>query len=359
MFTTFVTMNTIVRHIQYLITRNDCVIIPGLGALLAHYDAARIDSASHTIIPPSRTIIFNNSLNHNDGVLASSIARRNRISYDSAMALINEETNAMRHQLISDGEISLGRLGVLKSNNDSQSSMIFEPFDNYSSRYNSLKALNITPLKQLTREQASPEELEEFDARNRNRFKTSFIRIAASIALLIGLSITLSTPISFKDSQLANLGATVKMATPEIVDTVAQPTTPLNEQLIIYRVSDDIASEVVDIQARKQYQEAIKNHQNPKTIQPTVIAEPTNADSESGIRLNGDDSYFLIVASFPSQQQANKFIAEHSNTNLAILDKDGRYRVYAATGNSMKQAMAPTRSASFASSYPDAWVCKR
>lgn len=72
------------RHIQELLFEHDCVILPGLGGFVANYRSAEIHMDRHTIYPPSKAILFNRDLQHNDGLLINHIARRNRITYKEA-----------------------------------------------------------------------------------------------------------------------------------------------------------------------------------------------------------------------------------------------------------------------------------
>ena len=64
----------ITTYINDLLYRYECVIIPGFGALLTQYHSARIDSDTHVLFPPSKTLSFNRQLQTNDGLLANHIA---------------------------------------------------------------------------------------------------------------------------------------------------------------------------------------------------------------------------------------------------------------------------------------------
>ena len=72
-------MISIVQHIEYLMMYNDCVVVPGWGALIANYAPSQLQG--DTMLKPRRSIGFNPSITHNDGLLATSIARRHGISY--------------------------------------------------------------------------------------------------------------------------------------------------------------------------------------------------------------------------------------------------------------------------------------
>lgn len=60
------------RHIEILLLRNDCVIVPHLGGFMAHHRPARYDEADHMFIPPIRTLGFNPQLTMSDSLLAQS-----------------------------------------------------------------------------------------------------------------------------------------------------------------------------------------------------------------------------------------------------------------------------------------------
>ena len=89
-------MTNISQHIEFLLRRHDCVILPTIGAFIASYKAAHINNEWGIITPPKREIYFNASINNNDGLLANSIARKNRISFEAANRLLLQEIEKIR-----------------------------------------------------------------------------------------------------------------------------------------------------------------------------------------------------------------------------------------------------------------------
>ena len=75
----------------------------------------------------------------------------------------------------------------------------------------------------------------------------------------------------------------------------------------------------------------------------------------------GDGPYCLVVASLASRSDADAFAAQYSSTDtpLAVLDNDGRYRVYAASGNGAAEVTSKAREAGLYDIFPSAWVCRR
>ena len=82
-------MISLVQHIEYLMIYNDCVVIPGWGALIANYRPSTVKGSIMEC--PQRTIAFNGDINHNDGMLANSLMRRHHMSYEQACSFIADK----------------------------------------------------------------------------------------------------------------------------------------------------------------------------------------------------------------------------------------------------------------------------
>lgn len=111
-------METLPLHIEYLLTRHDCVIVPGIGAFIATETEPYVDFEKGVFVPRRREISFNGSVVTDDGLLAHSIGRRERLSYEDAHRMLSAMTEKMRADLREEGEISLGMTGRLVMNAD-------------------------------------------------------------------------------------------------------------------------------------------------------------------------------------------------------------------------------------------------
>jgi len=118
-------------YIGALLYQHDCVVIPGFGGFIANYTPAFINPVQNTFTPPSRQIMFNASLSHNDGLLASHIARVEGIGFDQALIRITEEVALIQKEVRSGKSVILEGLGSLRANQED--SIIFTPglFNNY------------------------------------------------------------------------------------------------------------------------------------------------------------------------------------------------------------------------------------
>ena len=96
----------------------DCVIIPGLGGFVCNGRSAWYDEENEEMVPPSRDVIFNPNLIHNDGLLAQEIMRARDLSYSEAMKHVEEEASFMVRQLTEGKPVEIARLGRLYSGDD-------------------------------------------------------------------------------------------------------------------------------------------------------------------------------------------------------------------------------------------------
>lgn len=118
-------MDILPLHIEYLLTRHDCVIVPGLGAFIATEQDASIDHEAGIIHPRRREISFNSSVITDDGLLSHSISRREGLSYEEARRVLIHLIERMTADLNEEGEVSLGMVGKLVK--DAEGLISFRP----------------------------------------------------------------------------------------------------------------------------------------------------------------------------------------------------------------------------------------
>lgn len=339
-------MNEIVRHIEYLLVTADCVTIPGLGAILANSMPASYSQDKQLLLPPSRFFSFNPSLTHNDGLLVSSIARSESISFEAAARFVDKEVESMKKLLAATGRLKLGRVGAIALDADNKMS-----FETNSSSVLSpdclwLPALEIKTLTQLNRSRN--------DALSERRSQNLFgrvARIAASVAVLIALGFILATPVKIDNAQYASLGLedfkpVAKKSDDSLIRRPGESSAPL--VLVVSRASDSY--EIADTVSHNEY---IRRHKADKPVGDIIDAETDG----SSFRFDENDAYRVVIASLASEKEADDFIAGFADIKLGILAKDGRYRVYAATGSDNRQAQLAA--AELADKYPGAWVCRK
>lgn len=112
-------------HIQSLLFRYDCVIIPGFGGFVINPKETRISTGNDQFNPPAREITFNQNLTRNDGLLCDAIAAVEQVTYEKAVQQV-EAYNRENLKKLSEGlEVELEGVGTF--NRDAAGILQFEP----------------------------------------------------------------------------------------------------------------------------------------------------------------------------------------------------------------------------------------
>lgn len=324
---------TIIDHIQYLITRHDCVVVAGLGAFVCQHFPARLSDSGCCLLPPSRVVVFNGSISHDDGLLVGSVARREAVTLDEARREVDRQVETLLSRIDLDGFVELPRIGRLSKT--AEGGLAFRPSEIFpiaNSRYAAF------PEVQIARPQQSDDSLNvlEVDLTGGRSFKRTVAavgRYAAACVGLIVLGATLSTPVIVdRKVDYASLAPDVKSAKTVVVPAVKTTTAV---------VADSIGSKAVA---------------ESKTAMPAVISV---ADIKGDAIPEGYDCY-IIVASFASMSEAQRYVRAHGGTErLGVVEGDGRYRVYSAVARDYDEAFNfKSTDAQFVKEHPSAWVLK-
>ncbi len=114
-------------YISQLLYRYQCVTVPGFGAFLTEIQSAHLNESSHSFYPPKKLVSFNSYLKNNDGLLANHLAKSEKISYDAAVSIIENQVVNWRSKLQELETITLKNIGEFSLN--TEKSLVFTPFD--------------------------------------------------------------------------------------------------------------------------------------------------------------------------------------------------------------------------------------
>lgn len=117
-------MHKFIEYISDLLFLHDCVIIPDFGGFICNYKSAYIDENSGLICPPSKEILFNRNLTHNDGLLVNWIACKEDISYEKATTQLMLFCEDLKIRLNQKQRVAFGDIGVFFT--DRRFNIIFE-----------------------------------------------------------------------------------------------------------------------------------------------------------------------------------------------------------------------------------------
>lgn len=309
-------MISMIEHIEYLMLSNDCVVVPGFGAFIAQYTSSNNCAQNSTFTSPKRSISFNASINHNDGLLANSIAKKALIPYAEALKQIEKSTTICRQALSDGSEVPFGRLGFFISN--AEGHIEFIPFHHELANddFFGLQSFSFPTLAERNAQVATEETVSEtysepeINIGRRNWFSHKAVQIAASIVMLVCLTFALSTPIIVDKPthQLATLN-------------VPTPTMPKHKVV-----------KTEEISLQKQVEAASEKNE-----------------------ANSNGRYAIIICSLKKQSQVAQYFQENKDINPAnVIKKNGYYMIYFNRGDNYQELVKEAKQ--MPKPYTEFWI---
>lgn len=376
-------MRIIDRHIEYLIRRHDCVVVPGVGALLCRFKSSAFGEDGKEILPPGRELAFNPWLTESDGLLVSSVARELGVDFEQASEVVKGDVGTLKSVLGKGGEFILGSLGVFRlSDNDEIAFTPFADVPGVNGAFYGLRPISPVLLASKNSEpavgvpHASADSLDADEGVRRfglfpSQWRAYASGTVATLAVLLTLAFFVLSPIRIdKNAQTASIAPVagsyvqpedgVRSLVGQAARLAADGISPFIKTMGLSSATPDHISYVTEAVVAENIEEPVSvgmtedNIAAPVAVAPAAEERKTEPQSPS-IRFNEADPYFVIVASFPTIDQAKSFINASKGHRLGILEMDGRFRVYAATGQSYASASSMTALVN----EPDAWICRR
>lgn len=95
-----------------LLDAHTCVIVPNFGGFVTNDKSAEKHSENDSFCPPTKEVIFNQLLTHNDGLLAQELMRRNQLSFEDANRQIATIVSQIQQTLASVGTLKVSDWGL-------------------------------------------------------------------------------------------------------------------------------------------------------------------------------------------------------------------------------------------------------
>jgi cell division septation protein DedD/nucleoid DNA-binding protein len=118
------------KYIQELLLQHDCVILPGLGGFVANYKPAEFDASQKTVLPPSRQILFNPNLVHNDGLLYAHVSKETDYGYKEVQAMAEVYFKTIKYEVGKGLKFTIEDLGYFFVNKARKIEFAQESTDN-------------------------------------------------------------------------------------------------------------------------------------------------------------------------------------------------------------------------------------
>lgn len=193
-------MNYLAKHIETLIWQHECVIVPQFGGFVTQVQSAYTTDPEGLFMPPAHTVGFNDKLLGNDGILVHSYMEVYGLQEGEAKRLLQSDILDMREQLLHQSSYDLGRLGVLKQDEDGE--IHFTPNNGWTAPdFFGLDALDFPMLEEKATVQYAPDpSLSPSDSKSSENITLSINRrmlhTALSVAAAILLFFMVSTPVN-------------------------------------------------------------------------------------------------------------------------------------------------------------------
>jgi len=372
-------MENLALHIEYLLLRHDCVVLPGLGAFINVYEAPVFDFKAGVITPMRREVRFNPVLRTDDGILANSYARKNAVSFREGSTMMTQAISLLSDTLLLDGEATVGRLGIIRR--EAEGNLRFLPFksaeriardmgickihlkkneEEEADSFESQRIRETSPFgNPATPEtvaagtesegETSAAKTDSLDSRirkmdfERNYYipvNKIFAKACACLLVIAIFALTYFIPTSEKNKTEERASV---MPIEKIIDTAIQQTKNISDALSKSKTNGS--------EELREPEET-----DPAEEKPADGILPSLPYSEVD-----SDSYFLIVATCTTCDEAMKFAAHHvaAGYDLQVVESTKKCRVSAATSKDRGKLLEIMRSQEFKKLFPEAWIWKK
>lgn len=360
-------MKELVKHIEYLLLDNDCVIIPQFGGFVTRHISSQYVEEEQLFLPPIRTVGFNLQLKEDDGLLVSSYMKAYQITEVEAKALISNQVSQLQQELLENGSCDMGSLGMLTT--DENGLLKFSPCQagTVCPAFYGLDALMFHPLPAANAENTATQDhkIQQKETNHNEitiRLNKTWLQNIAAIAAVVIMFLILSPSaqntgmISNDKAEFANLMAmTPKMSSKQI--PAEHSSNPLTSQAREKKVDKESNRESTSLSHKNINSTEIVNKNNAESTSETTSLEKQDEKIDNVKELKG---YCIVVASAISEKNAHLFVKElhHKGYNEAQVYQKGRMtRVVFPGYSSEEEAYNALRTLSKRSDeFSSAWV---
>lgn len=313
----------IVEHIGRLLFKYECVIIPDFGGFIANYKSAGIKSDSHIFSPPAKNIVFNSTLNSNDGLLVNYISICENISYSDARIEIANFVNFIKTDLNNNKTVVFDGIGNFSKQSEN---IVFSP-DNSINRLIEAFGLPILQMPIDYKEYAKPIFSVPSSGKG-NIVKKVLVTIPVVLVLAL-LPLKMSKiPFSASTASFYSQSNSTSdlLNNPSSLSDVIDKLTDTKYALYYseYQPNNNISTEksisIDTVSAKSEI--AIKEDNKEAELKE-------NSKSEQITEAKHNKKYFIIAGSFVEMSRVNVFNEELKNKNFnpELVKRDGKLRV--------------------------------
>lgn len=323
-------MRRLIKHIEQLLYREECVVVPGLGAFILHQLPAVADEPKGLIYPGRSRISFNSALNQNDGVLVQSYSTAFSFGYKRSLALVESDVQELRSQLLANGVAQMGEIGkLMQSRGEEQIRFIPNESHPFSVDHYGLQPVAMLPKVSTL---GKSEEIKRGKRGDIYYLPINLKHLAYGSAAAAMVAVALLIP-----NQRVSIPSDVTQyqagfVSSEVAPLLTPEPTPTIEEVAV--VAEDDAQ--------------------PSAPQLSALS----TDEAKG-------RYFAVVATLSSEQRMEQYLIDNPDvresvmkTGGVIVSNGGRHRVYMRSFDTAKAAQQYLRELTSMTQFADSWVYK-
>ena len=311
-------------HISYLLHLNDCVIIPDFGGFVANYQSAKIDPVINLMHPPKKHIVFNKSLQNNDGLLVNELASFEGISFKNAQKEIQAYVNDLKDEILLHKKVVIEGVGTIIQSSDQTLLFVQDLTTNHLLSSYGMSTLQSPVIVRQGVQERIEAKIKHLDKEHLPSNKKALLKVAAILAPLVMISFIGITQQQELKTVVANLNPFAKTTTSLVNNTAAEA----SFDYVIHTASHQIESGV-----RLSFEE--------KLAAKKIVSDNT-------------PTHFIIAGAFSAERNANKLVRKlkswnFENARVIGKSKNGLYRVCydgfvnsQEALNSLRQIKGPT-----------------
>jgi cell division septation protein DedD/nucleoid DNA-binding protein len=347
------------RHIESLLLKHDCVIVPNFGGFVTQQVSARFVEDEGLFLPPYRSVGFNGCLKLNDGLLVQSYMNAYGIGYVEALQQIEAAVAEVKAELHANGSYELGGIGVftltLSGTYDFQpcEAGVVSPelygLDAFIMRKEEEQVEDVSEAAVVETERAT-KFIERSETHYTIRIRRDVVNYVAAAVVMFVCFFAWSVPVSNSTEasvkQAALFSSQIFASKEEVPQPVLVPaTTFADESEVKVAEKDTVAAEVVEA---------------PKVAEPVA---PAPAPKETVTASEPSAPFTLVVCSHIPQKSADALVAELQSqgvNDVEILVKKKVLRVIVGaypTEEAAHEALREYRKMS--KRFAQAWVFKK
>ncbi len=334
------------KYIRELLLQHDCVILPGLGGFIANYKPAEFDGSQKTVLPPSRQILFNPNLVHNDGLLFAHISKETDYGYKEVQAIAEVYFKTIKYEVGKGLKFTIEDLGYFFFNKARKIEFSQETTDNLLIASYGLSYLNYKEFDRTAGRTAKTyQAVDDTNPVVRQRRIRRWIYTGAAACLLASMILI---PVKMGYLNLSSFDLSP-------VDSFRKEQ-PVQELLVSPPNTD---TQLAEPEAGSVESEAgsVEPEAEPAVIEVTTAGSETDIPAKT--YFTPETSYHIIVGSFKgienARQLMQKMVDEGYEAEI-LTGENSFYRVSAKQYPLKKDAVTALASIRDQQAYKSAWI---